>query len=83
MSQEQKLRKWVGVGYAAKVVGLGALALIGGARADAPAGTDLALKGNKDKTTVLHPYSEGAPSLPLTTPPTPAPRLFREIAKRV
>ncbi len=59
MSKEQKLRKWVGVGYAAKVAGLGALALIGGARADTPPGTDLALRGN-DKTTAPPPYSERA-----------------------
>ena len=67
MSEEQKLRKWVGVGYAAKVMGLGALALVGGARADTPPSTDLSLRGNgngNDKTMALHPSSEGALSRP-------------------
>jgi broad specificity phosphatase PhoE len=59
MSEKQKLRKWIGVGYAAKVAGLGALALTGGTRADTSPGTDLALR-EKNETTALHPYSEGA-----------------------
>jgi hypothetical protein len=67
MSEDQKLRKYVGIGYAAKVVGLGALALVGGARADTPPSTDLALRENgngNDKTMALHPSSEGALSRP-------------------
>ncbi len=60
MSEEQKLRKWVGVGYATKVAGLGVLALIGGARADTPPGTALALGSDGGNATALHPYSEGA-----------------------
>lgn len=52
MSEEQKLRKWVGVGYAAKVVGLGTLAFAAGVSADNTAGATLALNRN-DKTTAL------------------------------
>jgi plasmid maintenance system antidote protein VapI len=67
MSEDQKLRKWVGVGYAAKVAGLGALALIGGARANTPADTALARRDggsrNGDNATVLHLDQKGLPHL--------------------
>jgi hypothetical protein len=65
MSEEQKLRKWVGVGYTAKVVGLGTLALMGGARADTPLGTDLARRdgGGRDNATALHLDQKRLPHL--------------------
>lgn len=46
MSESQKLRKWVGVGYAATA----ALALIGGARAETPVGAALVPRDDRNTT---------------------------------
>ena len=66
MSEEQKLRKWVGVGYAgrvAKAALVGIAALTAKVSAEAPAGMAL-VNSDAGKTTALHPYSEGAQSRP-------------------
>jgi hypothetical protein len=66
MNEDQKLRKWVGVGYAgrvAKAALVGIATLTAKVSADTPAGTAL-VNPDTGKATALHPYSEGAQSWP-------------------